>query len=123
VRAHERTARLVVPCPTSGTLARLQGVDPAQMAQALDLGQRYVAVGRYSKQGQTYLAYRFSLSAGSLHSDGTLWIAQATSLPVEEDLISAVAPRTGASPLVVRTTQVWGRWNDPHLAIPSVPAS
>jgi hypothetical protein len=104
-------------------LARLQSVDPAQMARALGLGQRYVAVGRHTRQGHACLGYRLSLTAGGLHGYGTLWVAQATSLPVEEDTVSTMALRTGAPPLVVRTTQHWSRWNDPHLSIPSVPAS
>jgi hypothetical protein len=58
-----------------------------------------------------------------LRGQGTLWIARATALPVEEDSISTLALRRGAPPLVVRTTQHWSRWNDPHLTIPSVPAS
>jgi hypothetical protein len=105
------------------TLARLKGADPARMAQALGLGQRYVPVGRQTKQGQACLAYRFHLSASGLRGQGTLWIARATALPVEEDMVSSVSLRSGAPPLVVRTTQVWSRWNDPHLTIPSVPAS
>jgi hypothetical protein len=107
----------------SSALARLKGVDPAQMTQSLSLRQRYVAVGRHSKQGQACLGYRFSLTAGGLRGQGTLWVAQATSLPAEEDTVSRMALRTGAPPLVVRTTQVWSRWNDPRLTIPSVPAS
>jgi hypothetical protein len=107
----------------SSALARLQGVDPAQMAKALGLGQRYVAVGRRIRQGQACLGYRFSLTAGGLHGYGTLWIARATELPIEEDTVSRLALRPGAPPMVVRTTQLWSRWNDPRLAIPSVPAS
>jgi hypothetical protein len=107
----------------SGTLTRLQSTDPAQMAKALGLSQRYVAAGRQIKQGQSCLGYRFSFTTSGLHGQGTLWIARATSLPVEEDTVSALALRPGAPPLVVRTTQRWSRWNDPHLTIPSVPAS
>jgi hypothetical protein len=107
----------------SSTLARLKGADPAQMAQALGLGQRYVPVGRQTKQEQACMAYRFNLSASGLRGQGTLWIAQGTALPVEEDMVSSVSLRTGAPALVVRTTQRWSRWNDPRLTIPSVPAS
>jgi hypothetical protein len=107
----------------SSTLARLRGVDPAQMAQTLGLGQRYVAVGRHSKQGQACLGYRFSLTAGGVRGQSTLWIAQATALPVEEDAVSTLALRPGTAPLVMRMTQVWSRWNDLRLTIPSVPAS
>jgi hypothetical protein len=35
----------------SGTLTRLQGADPAQLAKALGLSQRYVPTGRQIKQG------------------------------------------------------------------------
>jgi hypothetical protein len=107
----------------SSMLARLQGADPAQMAKALGLSQRYVPAGRQTKQGQTCTGYRFSFSVSGLHGQGTLWIARATGLPVEEDTVSTLVLRTGAPPLVVRTTQHWSRWNDPRLTIPSVPAS
>jgi hypothetical protein len=73
-------------------LARLQGADPAQMAKALGLSQRYVPAGRQTKQGQTCMGYRFSFTASGLHGQGTLWIARTTSLPVEEDTVSALAP-------------------------------
>jgi hypothetical protein len=122
VRTSARGAWSCSALPRS-TLARLQGADPAHMAQTLGLGQRYVPVGRHTKQGQACLAYRFSLTARGLRGQGMLWIAQATALPVEEDMVSSVSLRSGAPPLVVRTTQRWSRWNDPRLTIPSVPAS
>jgi hypothetical protein len=106
-----------------GVLTRLQSTDPAQMAKTLGLSQTYVPAGRQTKQGQTCLGYRFSFTMSGLRGQGTLWIARATALPVEEDTVSTLALRTGTPPLVVRTTQQWSRWNDPRLTIPSVPAS
>jgi hypothetical protein len=106
-----------------GVLTRLQSADPTQMAKALGLSQRYVPAGRQTKQGQTCLGYRFSFTVSGLRGQGTLWIARATALPVEEDTVSTLALRTGTPALVVRTTQRWSRWNDPRLTIPSVPAS
>jgi hypothetical protein len=107
----------------SSTLARLQSADPAQMAQAFGLSQRYVPLGRHTRQGQSCLGYRFSITVRGLRGQGTLWIARATSLPVEEDTVSTLALRRGTPPLVVRSTQLWSRWNDSRLTIPSVPAS
>jgi hypothetical protein len=107
----------------SSTLALLQSIAPDRMAQAFGLVQRYVPLGPHARQGQACLVYRFNQGAGSVHNQGTLWIAPATALPVEEDTVSALALRAGAPALVVRTTQVWSRWNDPRLTIPSVPAS
>ena len=107
----------------SSTLTRLQHLDPNQLAQALGLNQQYVPAGQHTKQGQPCTGYRFTLSVGGLHGQGMLWIARGTALPVEEDTVSTLALRTGTPALVVRTTQRWSRWNDPHLTIPSVPAS
>jgi hypothetical protein len=122
LRSHGQHAWSCSAAP-SGMLARLQSTDPAQMAKALGLSQRYVPAGRQTKQGQPCMTYRFSFTTSGLHGQGTLWIARATALPVEEDTVSTLALRTGAPPLVVRTTQRWSRWNDPRLTIPSVPAS
>jgi hypothetical protein len=105
------------------TLARLQGSDPDQLAAAFGLSQRYAPAGRQLRQGQPCLRYRFSLTARGLREQGTLYIARATGLPVEEGTVATLALRPGAPPLVVRTTQRWSRWNDPRLSIPSVPAS
>jgi hypothetical protein len=105
------------------TLARLQSSDPDQLAAAFGLSQRYEPAGRQLRQGQACLRYQFSLSARGLREQGTLWVARATGLPVEEDTASTLALRAGATPLVVRTTQRWSRWNDPRLSIPPVPAS
>ena len=55
----------------------------------------------------------------SLHGQVTLWLAQATRLPVEEDAVSTLVQHTGTAHLVVRTTQRWSHWNDPRLSIPS----
>ena len=107
----------------SSTLSRLQHLDPNQLAQALGLRQRPVPAGQHTKQGQPCTGYRFTLSVGGLHGQGMLWIAHGTALPVEEDTVGTLPLPTGASPLVVRTAQVWSRWNDPRLTIPSVPAS
>jgi hypothetical protein len=106
----------------SSTLARLQGADPAQMAQAFGLSQSYVPVGQHTRQGQACTGYQFSFTVSGLRGQSTLWIARATSLPVEEDTVSTLALRTGTPPLVVRSTQLWSHWNDPRLTIPSVPA-
>jgi hypothetical protein len=105
------------------TLARLQGTDPDQLAAAFGLSQRYEPAGQQLRQGQPCLRYRFSLTARGLREQGTLWVARATGLPVEEDTVAALALRPGAPPLVVRTTQRWSRWNDQRLSIPPVPAS
>jgi hypothetical protein len=107
----------------SSALARLQSVVPAQIAKAFGLSQRYVPAGRHTRQGQACTGYRFSLTAGGLRGQGTLWVAQATALPVEEDTVRRLALHPGAPPMVVRTTQVWSRWNDPRLSVPSVPTS
>jgi hypothetical protein len=107
----------------SSALARLQSTDPTKLAQAFGLSQTYVPMGQHTRQGQVCTGYRFSFTVSGLHGQGTLWIARATSLPVEEDTVSTLALRTGAPPLVVRSTQLWSRWNDPRLTIPSVPAS
>jgi hypothetical protein len=93
------------------------------MAKAFGLSQRYVSAGRQTKQGQSCLGYRFSFTMSGLRGQGTLWIARATALPVEEDTVSTLTLQSGAPPLVVRTTQRWSRWNDPRLTIPTVPAS
>jgi hypothetical protein len=58
-----------------------------------------------------------------VHNQGTLWIARATALPVEEDMISTLALRPGTPSVVMRMTQRWSRWNDARLSIPAVPAS
>lgn len=107
----------------SSTLVRLATTSAAQLAKSVGPGQRYVPVGRQTRQGQPCTGYRFTLSSRSMQGQGTLWLAQATRLPVEEDAVSTLVLHTGASPLVVRTSQRWSRWNDPHLTIPSVPTS
>jgi hypothetical protein len=107
----------------SSTLARLSTTSAAQLAKSFSPGQRYVPVGRQIRQGQTCTGYRSTLSSRSVRGQGTLWLAQATTLPVEEDAVSTLVLHTGASPLVVRTTERWSRWNDPRLTIPSIPAS
>jgi hypothetical protein len=104
-------------------LTQLQSTDPAQLATAFGLSQRYTLAGRQTRQGQPCLRYRFSLRARGLREQGTLWVARATALPVEEDTLGTLALRTGTPPLVMRTTLRWSRWNDPRLSIPSVPAS
>lgn len=110
--------------PMSGSaLSGLGPTDAAHLAPAFGLSGGAVAVGQQTRQGQICRGYRFSLSAGGLRGQGTLWLARATALPVEEDVVSTLALVKGASPLVVRTTQRWNRWNDPHLTIPAVPAS
>ncbi len=104
----------------------LSGRDPtdaAHLARAFGPSGRAVPVGRQTRQGQPCTGYRFSLSAGGLRGQGTLWLARATALPVEEDVVSTLTLFKGAPPLVVRTMQRWSRWNDPHLTIPAVPAS
>jgi hypothetical protein len=108
---------------SSSALGGLQSADPAQVAKALGLSQHDVPLGRQTRQAQACLGYRFTLTTSGLRGQGTLWIARATALPVEEDMVSSVPLRRGAPPLVVRTTQRWSRWNDPRLTIPSVPAS
>lgn len=107
----------------SSTLTRMYTTSAAQLAKSFGPDQRYVPVGRQTRQGQPCTGYRTSLSSRSLHGQVTLWLAQATRLPVEEDAVSTLVLHTGASPLVVHTSQRWSRWNDPHLTIPAVPAS
>jgi hypothetical protein len=109
--------------PPGSALTQLRSTDPAQLATAFGLSQRYAPAGRETRQGQPCLRYRFSLSARGLREQGMLWVARATALPVEEDTAGTLALRTGTPPLVVRTTLRWSRWNDQRLSIPSVPAS
>jgi hypothetical protein len=104
-------------------LTHLESADTAQLAAAFGLSQRYAPAGGQTRQGQPCLRYWFSLSARGLREQGTLWVVRATALPVEEDTVGTLALRTGAPPLVVRTTLRWSRWNDQRLSIPSVPAS
>jgi hypothetical protein len=122
LRTRGRSAWACSAAPRS-TLALLQSMAPDRMAQAFGLVPRYVPLGRHTRQGQACLAYRFNQGAGSVHNQGTLWIARATALPVEEDMVSTLALRTGMPSVVVRTTQRWSRWNDARLTVPSVPAS
>jgi hypothetical protein len=104
-------------------LAHLQVTNLDQLAAAFGLSQQYEPAGQETRQGQPCLRYQFSLSARGMREQGTLWVARATPLPVEEDMVGTLAPRTGAPPLVMRTTLRWSRWNDQRLSIPSVPAS
>jgi hypothetical protein len=50
VRVSGRSAWSCSALPSS-TLTRLRSTDPEQMAQAFGLGQRYVPVGRHTRQG------------------------------------------------------------------------
>jgi hypothetical protein len=122
LRPRVRSAWACSAAPRS-TLALLQNIAPDRMAQVFGLVQRYVPMGPHARQGQACLVYRFKQGAGNVHNQGTLWIARATALPVEEDTVSTLALRPGTPSVVMRMTQRWSRWNDARLTIPSVPAS
>jgi hypothetical protein len=107
----------------SSTLTHLFTTGAAQLTKSFGPGQRSVPVGRQTRQGQPCTGYRFTLSSRGVHGQGTLWLSQATRLPVEEDAVSTLVQPTSTSRLVVRTTQRWSHWNDSRLSIPSVPAS
>jgi hypothetical protein len=63
----------------------------------------------------------------SIHTDDRKDDAMTTTthrlMPLEGDAVSTLVQPTSTSRLVVRRTQRWSHWNDPRLAIPSVPAS
>jgi hypothetical protein len=107
----------------SSTLVRLATTDAAQLAKSFGPGQRYVPVGRQTRQGQPCTGNRSTLSSRSVRGQVTLWLAQATRLPVEEDAVSTLVLHTSTPRLVVRTTQRWSRWNDQRPTSPAVPAS
>ncbi len=51
---------------------------------------------------------------------GTLYTARETNLPINETIQSTVE---GNRVTITRVTITWSHWDDPHLSIPSVPAS
>ncbi len=84
-----------------------------------DLHVRFLGMGM--REGQRCSVYALRGSSATFHSTGTIWIARATSYPIEQDstfVITAAGQTT-----IDRMRTVWSDENDPNLTIPNVPAS
>jgi hypothetical protein len=80
-------------------------------------------IGSKLVRGQRCYGYTIVTSSASSTARGTVWLAPATKLPVEEEVSEALVLQKGRAPLTSRLQIDVSRYNDPSLRIPTVPAS
>ena len=81
----------------------------------------FVAAVARAIGGQHCAGYRFSAHAGTSRSTGTVYVAQ-SGLPCEQDATTygpAIGPSNGQAMATLISVTVWGRINDPRLAMPA----
>jgi hypothetical protein len=82
----------------------------------------WTPIGSKTVLGQACAGYQVSIVSGGLTSRGTIWINVANKRPVLEQATSVVGFGKGKAVKSV-TAITWSNWNDPGLAIPSVPGA
>jgi hypothetical protein len=80
-------------------------------------------IGSKLVRGQRCEGYSIVTSSASSTVRGTVWLAPATKLPVEEEVSESLVLQKGRAPLTSRLQIDVSRYNDPSLRIPPVPAS
>jgi len=112
--------------PTRAIAMYRDAMDPAKAMKAAGAYIQDVGpVGTKMVRGHLSEGYRFTTTMATLHTTGhgTVWIDRVTTLPVEVDTTSASTMTGARTPLVTTGTEVWSRWDDSTLTIPTVPAS
>jgi outer membrane lipoprotein-sorting protein len=80
-------------------------------------------IGSKLVRGQRCDGYSIVTSSAASTLRGTMWLAAATKLPVEEEVSESLVLQKGRAPLTSRLQIDVSRYNDPSLHIPTVPAS
>ena len=80
-------------------------------------------IGSKLVRGQRCDGYSIVTARTSNAVRGTVWLAPATKLPVEEEVSESLVLQKGRAPMTSRLQIDLSHYNDPSLHIPTVPAS
>lgn len=124
----KRTASAPWDCsvPASVVKAYVTNMDPLKAFKEAGVVMNSVSsAGTKTVQGQPCSGYNYVASLQSIHykGHGTVWFSLATGRLVMVDGVGTAALVAGSPLMVLSSTAIYSRWNDPSLNIPAVPAS
>jgi hypothetical protein len=106
---------------TTSPLATL--LNYPDLTKTLGAHMQPTPIGSKLVRGQRCEGYSIVAATASNTVRGTVWLAPATKLPIEEDVSESFALQQGHAPVTSRLQIDMSRYNDPSLRIPTVPAS